>query len=387
MTENIHAVSDELNIINMDDVQTEQVNFLWRPYIAYGKITIVQGDGGEGKTTMMLAIAAAITTGASLPGQNISASSDGASVSLSVPADVIYQTAEDGLGDTIKPRLLQLGADCSRVHVIDEDKRELCLSDERIEQAIIRTGARLCIIDPLQAYLGGSDMHSANGIRPLMKQLAAVADRTGCALVIIGHLNKNRGKSQYRGLGSIDIHAAARSVLTVGRCPVDDSMRVVVHGKSNLALPGASMAFGFDEKSGFTWLGEFDITLDELLKGGPPKQKGSQFGQARALIESALADSGCVASVDIMQSADKQGISLKTLKRAKAALNVKSVKQDNVWYWVLAGGGSGDKLNDSSDEGGQEGHVLPVTPLTPLSKTRTQNKLVLPNQPHDNEAC
>jgi len=147
MTEHTNDFSDELNIINMDYVQTEQVNFLWRPYIAYGKITIVQGDGGEGKTTMMLAIAAAITTGASLPGQDISASSVGASVSLNVPADVIYQTAEDGLGDTIKPRLIQLGADCSRVHVIDEDKRELCLSDERIEQAIIRTGARLCVID------------------------------------------------------------------------------------------------------------------------------------------------------------------------------------------------------------------------------------------------
>jgi RecA/RadA recombinase len=140
----------DLKIITMRDVETEQVQFLWEPYIPRGKITIVQGAPGDGKTTMMLAIAAAVTNGDALPG-GVGAA----------PASVIFQTAEDGLADTIKPRLEQLGADCGRVHVIDEGEQSLSLADERIEQAIVKMDAKLLIIDPLQAYLGGSDMYSA----------------------------------------------------------------------------------------------------------------------------------------------------------------------------------------------------------------------------------
>jgi RecA-family ATPase len=126
---------------------------------------------------------------------------------------VIFQTAEDGLGDTVKPRLVQSGADCGRVIVIDESEKELSLSDLRIEQAIIQTGAKLFILDPLQAYLGANvDMHRANEIRPILKRIGAIAEQTGCAIVVIGHLNKGTNKSQYRGLGSIDIQAAACSV-------------------------------------------------------------------------------------------------------------------------------------------------------------------------------
>lgn len=203
----------ELKIVTMRDIEAEPVHWLWEPYVPAGKITIIQGDPGDGKTTLALAIAANVTTGSALPG---SGSTD--------PVSVIFQTAEDGLADTIKPRLEQFGADCGRVHVIDEDEQALSLSDERIERAIIRMDAKLFILDPLQAYLGGADMHSANGVRPLMKQLGLVAERTGCTIVIIGHLNKKGGKAQYRGLGSIDIYAAARSVLTVGRIGEDENM-------------------------------------------------------------------------------------------------------------------------------------------------------------------
>ncbi len=108
----------KVNIINMNEVQAEPVRWLWYPYIPYGKITVIQGDPGDGKTTVVLAIAAAVTTGAALP-------ETGKSVP---PMSVIFQTAEDGLGDTVKPRLVQSGADCSRVLVIDESEKELNLS-------------------------------------------------------------------------------------------------------------------------------------------------------------------------------------------------------------------------------------------------------------------
>jgi len=312
----------DLKIITMRDVKTERVEWLWKPYIPLGKIVIVQGDPGDGKTTMMLAVAAAVTNGDTLPGNG-----------CVPPASVIFQTAEDGLADTIKPRLELLGADCDRVHVIDEGERSLSLSDERIEQAIVRTGAKLFIADPLQAYLSGADMHSANGIRPLMKALGAVAERTQCAIVIIGHLNKKGGKAQYRGLGSIDIYAAARSVLTIGRIGIDENMRAVVHNKSNLTQPGPSLAFGLDPTGRFSWLGDYDITIDELLSGKKQAPE-SQFSKARRLIETALAN-GPIPAVDIEQMAVEQGISHNTLHRAKSALGVISTKRGDKWFWDI----------------------------------------------------
>ena len=182
-----------LKLIRMSDVATETIKWLWYPYIPFGKITMVQGDPGDGKTTALLAVAAAVTTGTMLPEMREAVG----------PVVVIFQTAEDGLGDTIKPRLEHANADCSRVIVIDETDKALSLLDERIERAIEQTGAKLFILDPLQAYLGADvDMHRANEICPVLKRISLVAEKTGCAVVAIGHLNKSGGKSQYRGLGS-----------------------------------------------------------------------------------------------------------------------------------------------------------------------------------------
>jgi len=145
-------------------------------------------------------------------------------------------------------------------------------------------------------------------------------------------MNKGGGKSQYRSLGSVDIYAAARSVLTVGRIPVDDDMRAIVHNKSNLSPTGSSQAFGLTSDGGFTWLGEYDISIDEILNG--TKKPESQFTKARRLLETELAHKE-VAAVEIMQMAEERGISPKTLNRAKDALGVISVKRGRQWFWVL----------------------------------------------------
>ena len=199
----------ELHLINMADVKATEIKWLWYPYIPYGKITIIQGDPGEGKTTLVLNLAALLSKGEKLP----------ESEEKSDPINIIYQTAEDGLSDTVKPRLIAANADDERITVIDESKLELSLTDERLEQAIIETKAKLVILDPLQAYIGANvDMHRANEIRPVMKHLAEVAQRQQCAVVLIGHLNKAIGmKSSYRGLGSIDIPASARSRISKKR--------------------------------------------------------------------------------------------------------------------------------------------------------------------------
>jgi RecA-family ATPase len=181
----------------LSEIQEEKVEFLTFPYIALGKLSLITGDPNVGKTHLALAIASSVTTGEPLPWELERGKID--------PADVIFESMEDGYGDTVKPRLLRLGADCERVHVINEGLHPLTLDDPRIERAIVKTGAKLVIFDPLTAYCNGFEMSNSGGIRPILTQLADVAARTNCAIVAICRLNKGGGKSQYRTLGSIDI--------------------------------------------------------------------------------------------------------------------------------------------------------------------------------------
>ena len=298
---------ETVEIIRMSEVDTQTVEWLWEPYIPFGKVTIVQGNPGEGKTTFALRLAAACTNRKPFP-----------HMAVHEPFNVIYQTAEDGLGDTIKPRLMEAEADLDRILVIDESKQGLSLSDERIERAIRQTGARLIILDPIQAYVGEkTDMNKANEIRPMFRRLAEIAERTGCAVILIGHLNKAAGgQSAYRGLGSIDFRAAARSVLLIGRVKREPNVRVIVHDKSSLAPEGKPIAFCLDPETGFSWIGEYDITADELLSGAGGNT-ATKTEQAERLILDLLADGKELASEDIVKAAAEAGISERTVQTAK----------------------------------------------------------------------
>ena len=314
--------NETLKLIRMNEVEATETQWLWYPYIPFGKITVIQGDPGDGKTTVVLAIAAALTTATALPESKTAAP----------PMSVIFQTAEDGLGDTVKPRLVQSGADCERVIVIDESEKELSLSDIRIEQAITLTGAKLFILDPLQAYIGADvDMHRANEIRPVLKRISAVAEKTGCAVVVIGHLNKGANKSQYRGLGSIDIQAAARSVLTVGRVKGKPYTRAIVQGKNNLAPEGAAIGFELDPATGFRWIGTLPITIDELLSGVMP-ERDTTYDRAVDFLKAELADGEKPAAFLFEKAASKE-IQERTLRSAKQALAIPSFKRDKKWFW------------------------------------------------------
>ena len=294
-------------MLRMADVELTSVDWLWFPYIPFGKLTIIQGNPGEGKTYFAMRLAAACTNRKPLPGME-----------TLEPFNIIYQTAEDGLGDTVKPRLIEAEADLDRVLVIDEAKRELTLSDERIEKAITQNGARLIILDPIQAYMGEkTDMNRANEVRPMFRRLADVAERTGCAVILIGHLNKAAGgQSAYRGLGSIDFRAAARSVLLIGRVKREPNVRVIVHDKSSLAPEGKPVAFCLDPETGFSWIGEYDITADELLSGAGGNT-ATKTEQAEKLILDLLADGKELASEDIVKAAAEAGISERTVQNAK----------------------------------------------------------------------
>ena len=316
-----------LKLINMEQVEVEKIDWLLYPFIPFGKVTIVQGDPGEGKTTMVLQIIAKLTKGeAVLPSGSDEPALEAKTADLE-PVNVIYQTAEDGLGDTIKPRLLSAGADCSRVMVIDDNDQALTMMDARLEEAIIKTKARLVVLDPIQGFLGAAvDMHRANEIRPLMKRVAVLAEKYHCAIILIGHMNKNsNGKSSYRGLGSIDFQAAARSVLIVGRIKDEPEIRVVCHVKSSLAPEGKSIAFRLDKDTGFEWIGEYDISADDLLSGD---NRGQKIHEAKEFLKEILV-SGSVAQTKVAEEAESRGIKKKTLWNAKKELEIESVKIGN----------------------------------------------------------
>ena len=319
---------EAVKIIRMSDVELTPVEWLWKPYLPFGKLSVLQGNPGEGKTYFAMHLAAACTNGKLLP-----------NMERMEPFNVIYQTAEDGLGDTVKPRLIEAGADLDRVLVIDDSDVQLTLSDERIEKAIIENNARLVIIDPIQAYLGADvDMNRANEVRPIFMRLGQVAQRTGCAILLIGHLNKAAGmQSLQRGLGSIDIAAAVRSVLFIGKLKHDPTMRILTHEKSSLAPPGVSLAFSLGDEDGFRWVGEYDITADEMLSGIEP-QRETKTQQAKDLICALLAGGKQVLSEDIDKAALERGIPGRTVRDAKRelgdALKSKIVEGRKKVFWM-----------------------------------------------------
>ena len=231
------------------EVQSTDVRWLWYPFIAIGKITLLQGDPGDGKSTMMMNLIAELSTGGRTP--------DGCKISA--PQKVIYQCSEDGVSDTIKPRLERCGADCRKIAFINEEVYNgLTLDDERIRQAIIEFRPRLVVIDPIQAYLGSdSDLQIAGRARKLMRRLGMWAAGYDCAIVLIGHLNKKEGsKGLYRSLGSIDVVAAARSVLQVERDTENPDIRIV--HKSDFLAGGT---YRMEEKSRAQELSVREISL------------------------------------------------------------------------------------------------------------------------------
>ena len=319
----------ELKLIHMEDVVSKEVEWLWYPYIQYGKITIIEGDPGEGKTTLVLKLAAALSRGLPLPCDDDKEYE---------PIHIIYQTAEDGIEDTIKPRLEKAGADCSMIRVIDETDKELSMTDDRLEQAIIETKARLIILDPIQAYIGATvDMHRANEIRPVLKHLGIIAEKHNCAIILIGHMNKASGsKSTYRGLGSIDIQATARSVLLVARLRDKPNIRIMAHDKSSLAPAGDAIGFEMTEDNGMVCIGPYDITIDELLSGNEGRGK-KKLDIAENFIKEYFGSNKVIPSNEIMMEAAKRSIKRNTLLSAKKKLGITSDKEkaeDGTIYWT-----------------------------------------------------
>jgi RecA/RadA recombinase len=313
----------EANILYLDKVQPVNVKWLAFPFLPIGKISLLIGDPGVGKSTVALYIASMLSQGKAV----FESSND------PIKGETIYISAEDRADDTLKPRLIAAGADCSQIAVITNIGNDLIADRELLEDAVIKTGARLVVIDPLAAYIGrDADMCRAADMRRMMSGLADIAGKHECAMLIISHLNKSTGtKSLYRGLGSIDIAASARSVMYIERSENDNDIRVISHIKSSLALEGHALAFRIEDGSAISWLGEYDSEIEGVCV---ENNDDSKRELASNVILSLLSN-GPMLGTAVQKACAEADLSESTVNRAKKDLRVRSIRKADGWYWTL----------------------------------------------------
>jgi len=359
--------------IRLDSVKPERVTWLWPGRLPFGKLAVLDGDPGLGKSTVALDIGARVSTGRPMP--------DG--TGGGDPAGVVIVSAEDGLADTIVPRLLLAGADLERIVALDA-----CPDDEGghpftmpedlhwLEQAVYGIEARFVFMDPLMAFLSGNtNSHRDQDIRRVLARVHSLAENTGAAVLVIRHLNKTPGgPAVYRGGGSIGIIGAARSGLLVARDPDDESRRVLASIKSNLCLPPESLSFRLESVDGgaarVVWEGTSAHRADALLAMPGTDDERRAIDDARDFLLTVL-DDGPVASSQVKTEAKSAAISDITLRRAKAALGVLSRKEGMAggWVWSLPEGAHerpkvftpGDRASSGNIEHLREPEPLPPT--------------------------
>lgn len=321
----------ELKIISSTDVEVREINWLWYPFIPRGKVTILQGDPGEGKSTFMLTLAAYLTRGEALPFTDCGEPPD--------PITVLYQSTEDDYDDTIVPRFIKAGGIRDRLAFIDESEYPLTFDDDRILEGIKQTGAKLLVLDPLASYIGDCSLNASNEVRQKFNALINAARETDCAIVVVNHMNKMPGlKAIYRTPGSIDVAGAVRSILLLARDPDEEEKRYLVQTKMNLVSKGDALEFRLED-GGIKFTGITDKTADEILRKqdfvsgiGRPDVK---LQEAKEVIEELLAAGTAVPAEDCEAVLKKNGIRRSTAQTAKRELGIVSIKIQDRWYWKL----------------------------------------------------
>ncbi|MCI0348960.1 MAG: AAA family ATPase [Acidobacteriales bacterium] len=337
----------------LSEVRPERVEWLWPGYVPLGKITMLDGDPGLGKSLLTLEIAARISRGEAIAGTG-----------KGLAGGVVLLTAEDGLGDTVRPRLEAAGADLQRIVALkyspDEqgEKTASCIPVDipTIRQAIARVAAKMVIVDVLMAYLPAeTNTYRDQHVRLALAPLAQMAAVESVAVICIRHLTKALGGSPlYRGGGSIGIIGGARAGLLVAKDPDSEGQIVLAQTKSNLGPPMPSLSYKIEpDASGvprIQWQGSSSQTATSLLAAtvGDPGESGA-LADAKEFLRAELAG-GPRPQKELFAEARRVGISQKTLRRAKAALRVKSSKEgfDAGWHWSISGEGKTH----------EDGHIL-----------------------------
>ena len=320
-------------------IETEitDTHWLWKPLIPLGKVTILEGDGGDGKTTLILTVAAGLSRGELPPTLR-----DGKLIPSDPvePATTFYLTNEDEISDSSLRRFLRAGGDASRFAYSAESEHHVTLTEKELRQIIMETGARLVIIDPFQAFLPeGVSLGNITRMRAVFTMLSNVARSTGAAIVLVGHLNKSRGgKEIHRGFGSADIAAAVRSILLVERDR--NRNRIVRAIKSNFDESDFSpIRLVFDDQRRLTFAEAEFIPGDTEENGETGEEKASggkntQIRRAEERIRDILA-SGPVPVVEMKRRMEEEKIGAKTAQRARKNLGAIQVFPGGVNCWQL----------------------------------------------------
>ena len=349
-------------IVRLCDVQPEQVEWLWHGRIALGKLTLIAGDPGLGKSFLTLDMAARVSTGRDWPDCTNKMGAGG----------VVLLNAEDGIADTIRPRLDAAGADVKQIIAVEAisivrdnlrtDQRTFDLSQDinALELAIQSVAhCRLVVIDPVTAYLGGVDSHKNAEIRGLLAPLGALATRHGVAVVAVTHLNKsNGGPAIYRAMGSLAFAAAARAAWAVTKDKGDEKRRLFLPIKNNIAPNTGGLAYRIDGLStgGASVAWEPDPVIesaDDALSGDRTNGgEATELDDAANWLREQLSE-GSRRTTDVERDAKEAGYSSGTLRRAKARIGAAAVKSayGGAWEWTLPTPTQSDQPSKAINQG------------------------------------
>lgn len=328
----------EIRSTLLSDVEPERVEFIWPGRLAAGKLTLIDGDPGAGKTTLALDIAARITTGEPFEAEGLRRN----------PAGVILMSAEDGAGDTLRPRMEAAGADLTKVAIVDKRTEDGAVVNLKIPDDVLALkpiiqgmNARLMVIDPIMAFIGG-DLSANNDqdVRAALSPLTALADQEKCAILIIRHMNKSVGASpMYRGGGSIGIIGAARFGFIAARDPNDPvgQRRVLAPQKINIGAEPPAIGYTLESVEGtdvarVAWQGVVDINAEKLLQAAKSESERSAIKSATEWLRDYMS-TGEKKSSEIRAAANKDGIKPSHLDEAKDALGIRFVKAHGEWVW------------------------------------------------------
>lgn len=324
------GIASSIKMVRMDDVEEEEIKWLYCPYIPRGKVTLCAAHPGSGKTWVMCYAVACVSTGKQF--------FDIAPFD-SKPANAIYITAEDGLGDTIKRRLRACSADMTKVYSIRDPNAEMTFDNPELEKIVREVKPALLVMDPMQAYIGANvEMNAANKTRPILSRLVSLAERYDMAIVLVCHLNKNeKGSSITRVIGSMDIPGVARSAIAIGNVPNEEVQKFMSHEKSSNAPRGKTKLFHIDpDNGGIVIDGESSLTMDEYnVLRNSNHRKNTDIEAAKLFLLDQIPDGKRLAS-ELRTLGEANGISYDTLNRARNELGIVS-KQDGfkgAYYWI-----------------------------------------------------
>jgi len=324
----------------LDEYEEREIEWLFYPYIPLGAITILGGDPGCGKSYLSVAFASIVSNGNKFPFES-------EDTPKNEPAMVVMQNGEDGIEDSIKPRLTRAGANQENVGVIVEETELLTFSDlDKIERTLEYRKPKLIIFDPVQRYMGNVNLNSLTEVTNTLKGLSKLAQKYNCAILLIMHLNKGQNKGIYRLNGSVGLPGIARSVLMVQDLKDTDD-KALVHVKSNLAKKGMAVIFEITD-NGIIF--KEQVPESSLNPSSDKEVKTSQKDIAKNFIKEILKN-GELESTVIRNEAHNSNIAPATLERAKAELScVKSFQKDKKWYWKLKDDETSDNHISNNEE-------------------------------------